>query len=183
MSNSWDNTALKSETACCIIQDAKSAIFHSALGDRHKLNTIGFLLGDPYAPVFRFALPVGFLTQPDNYQRETLEPLLRDALIPAAALAKEFKTTVLGLFVAWDTDDFQNKNEQLGCFVDTTRALKLNYLLMLPIDGAESIWAHSLYDTRFFPPNKLDCPLRQRDSDSPLHNHRRVTARWKELTA
>lgn len=177
-----ENYSVKSESEGSICRDAIGSIYHAALGDRSKHDIFGFLLGDSYTRHFRFALPVAELAAPEDYSRGNLLSRLRQGRPAADLLAREFETSVLGVFFAWDESGRNDLNEVYGRLADITLECGIQYLLVLPIDGAETLWSERVYDVRQMCSGPLNWQVVSRESDLPKHNHRRINVRWKELT-
>lgn len=174
--------AVRNESVGSVCRDALSAIYHAALGDREKRDVLGFLMGDSYARHFRFALPVAELAELEDYRRENLLSRLRQYCSLVDMVANEFETSLLGIFLAWDRSGRNNLNEVSGRLADVAFECGVAYLLILPIDGAETIWSERVFDVRQMDSGPLDWQTVSRESDLPKHNHRRVSARWKEVT-
>jgi hypothetical protein len=173
---------VRSESVGSVCRDAIGSIYHAALGDRGKHDMFGFLLGDSYTRHFRFALPVAELAAPEDYSRGNLLSRLRQSRSAAGLLAREFETSLLGIFFAWDESGRKDLNEVCGRLADITFECGIQYLLVLPVDGAETLWSERVYDVRQMCAEPLNWQVVSRDSDLPKHNHRRVSARWNELT-
>ena len=58
---------------------------------------------------------------------------------------------LLGLYAAWECLLSERRHQQLGALVDLACALSVPYVLEVPIDGYETLWAIRIWFAKRFP--------------------------------
>lgn len=160
----------------------RSTILRAALGGYHCL-CLGYLLGsmNEDRPVsIDFAL-VGTKRRESNdlSMREEIHRLrsLRQA---ADETATTFGKSTVGLFGAY-AGEFGDRFLRMGTLVDCVREERLTFLMIVPTDGGESLWADSVYDCRRFPGPAIECAHVASRIVTKNDNPRRVQSAWQRM--
>jgi len=149
---------------------------------------LGFIIGlreSFVSPEFDVALPLPAM-QLELANLEAISRIFVSHKTAAELVAGQAGLNVLGLFIAHDDwhETFYPSgygHQLLGFMMDRARELAVPYVMQLPIDGGEALWAASVWLANRFPHDALPSKtLPKRRTNAAQHNPRRIARNWKE---
>jgi hypothetical protein len=143
--------------------------------------SLGYVLSrheDREKPEFDIALPLPIEGKLHELGRLE-DPFIR-CFEAAMSTASWSGMEVLGLYAAWESLWLERRHQQLGTLVDLACALRVPYVLEIPIDGYETLWAIGIWFAKRFPHEAIRYrALPPRRSIQPHHNPKRIRRHWK----
>ena len=167
-----------------IRKSAKSKIYRSALRF-HPCLCLGFILGNRSqqgGTILEFPLDALKYHDGNDLSVTTAIDCLNNYLTPAKVTAKVFARRLIGVFGAWDHTKPVNAM-RLGALVDYAVKIKVQYVLLAPTDGGESIWGIQVYDSTRFPSGPLEYKTSRKRSTEMNDNPKRVQSMWRKSLA
>jgi hypothetical protein len=177
LGGSWVD--LLPKTIAGIRAPVKAAIYASSMDPTGY--SLGYVLGrheDRTKPEFDIALPLPI--EGELHELGRLEDQFIRCFEAAVSTASGSRMEVLGLYAAWGCLLSERRHQQLGALMGLACAISVPYVLEIPIDSYETLWAIRIWFANRFPHEAIRYrALPPRRSIQPHHNPKRIRRYWK----